>query len=237
MEHFHFERLLTSMEQLRLQFPPDIHRNTLISQIDKLAESNGHSSFARVRITIYRKEGTGETISNEAGYLIQTMAGDETTKHMNERGLKLGIYKEAQKSCDFFSSIKSNNYQPYTMAKIWANENKLDDSIVCNCFGRVAESSISNVFIVENGMITTPPLSEGCINGVMRRYLLAYFKSENLPFKEEPIEIEQLLNAQEVFLTNAIMGIRWVAKIDSSEYTNSISTRLFENCVKTLSAL
>lgn len=237
LEQYHFERLFASMEQLKLTFSRDTHSNTLIQQINELAESNSHSNFARIRLTIYRQGENSQAISNEAGYLIQTMPGEEATKHFNEKGLQLGIYKDAQKSCDLFSSVKSNNYLPYTMAKIWANEHKLDDSFVCNSFGRIAETAIANIFIVENGMLKTPPLSEGCINGVMRRHLIAYCRHENLPFKEKQIDTEQLLNATEVFLTNAIIGIRWVAKIEKSEYTNSVSERLFENCIKPLSAI
>ena len=234
LQHYHFERLFNSVKLLKLRFSPNLLSNELLLQIYELAESNGQSGFARIRLTIYRKGGNNQKISSEAGYLIETMAGDETTQQYNEKGLQLGIYKDVKKSCDLFSAIKSNNYLPYTMAKIWANENKLDDGIVCNSSGRVADSTIANVFIVENGTIKTPPLSEGCICGVMRRHLMACFKSENLPFKEEPINIDQLLNAAEVFLTNAIIGIKWVAKIDKSEYTNATSAMVFENCIKPL---
>lgn len=231
---YHFERLFRSLERLKLRFSQNIDSNELLRQINELAESNGHSGFARIRFTIYRQVEKTQKIGNKAGYLIETMAGDEATKHFNEQGLQLGIYKDVQKSCDLFSAIKSNNYLPYTMAKIWANEQQFDDSIVCNSFGRVADSTIANIFIVDDGIIKTPPLSEGCISGVMRRHLMACFKSEDLPFKEEPITIDQLLNAAEVFLTNAIIGIKWVAKIDKSEYTNVISAMLFENCIKHL---
>ena len=234
LQQYHFERLFSSMEQLKLTFPSNLHSHALLQQISELAESNGHRGFARIRLTIYREGDNNKQISSEAGYLIETMAGDKTTKQFNEQGLQLAIYKDAQKSCDLFSSIKSNNYLPYTMAKIWANENKLDDSIVCNSFGRIADSSIANIFVVDNGIIKTPPLSEGCINGVMRRHLLAYCRAENLPFKEEPMTIEQLLNAAEIFLTNAIIGIKWVAKIDKSEYTNAVSKMLFKDCLKAL---
>ena len=234
LQQYHFERLFSSVERLKLRFSPILNSHELLLQINELAESNNHSGFARIRLTIYRQAENNQQIGNEAGYLIETMAGYEATQHFNEQGLQLGIYKDVQKSCDLFSSIKSNNYLPYTMAKIWANENKLDDSIVCNSFGRVADSTIANVFIVENGTIKTPHLSEGCISGVMRRHLIACFKSENLPFKEEPITIDLLLNAAEVFLTNAIIGIKWVAKIDKSEYTNATSAMLFENCIKPL---
>lgn len=234
LEQYHFERLFASLEQLRLKLSSKIDKNALIRQIAELAQSTGHSGFARIRLTIYRQGEGNKSIGNEAGYIIQTMAGDEATKQFNLKGLQLGIFADAKKSCDLFSLIKSNSYMPYTMARIWAKEQQLDDSIICNSFDRIAESSIANLFIVENGIIKTPPLSEGCINGVMRRHLLSFFRSTGLPYKEEPISIAQLLNAQEVFLTNAIIGIKWVAKIGKSEYTNNVSSMLFEECLRPL---
>ncbi len=158
--------------------------------------------------------------------------GDNTTNQYNQKGLRMGFYKDAVKSCDNFSSIKSNNYLPYIMAKIWATEKNLDDALVCNCFGRIADSSIANIFIIENGVIKTPPISEGCINGVMRKFLLHCFIKDNLPYREEALTQEQVLNAAEVFLTNAIKGICWVEKIENSEYSNDLSAILFKKYIE-----
>ena len=226
LHHLHFQRLFSSLAQLKLQMPANFGSKYLQQAIIDLAAANQHLSLARVRLTIYRQGENNAKPGTDAGFIIQTMVGDSTANHLNQKGFELGIYPHASKSCDVFSSIKSNNYLPYTMARIWANENIFDDSLVCNCFGRIADSTIANIFIVENGIIKTPPLTEGCVDGVMRRYLLASFKRDNLLCKEEILTPNQLLNAAEVFLSNAIAGMRWVSKIGESLYANDMTTML-----------
>lgn len=234
LQQYHFERLFGALKQLKLDTPQHFNADILSWQITELAKNNNHLDFARIRLTIYRKEEENQLPGHATGYIIQTFKGDNASNLYNKKGLKIGIYPDATKSCDLFSSIKSNNYLPYIMAKIWAQEQNLDDAIVCNCFNRIADTTIANIFIVENGIIKTPPISEGCINGVMRRNIIAYLQSENLPFTEEPIYLEQLLNAKEVFLTNAIIGIKWVSSIEKSGYTNEISSILFNKIISPL---
>ena len=234
LQQYHFDRLYGSLDQLKIKIPTNFNSRNLQDQIVQLAQKNGHENFARIRLTIYREGESFAKMSNLGGYIIQTIKGEGSSKHYNAKGLRLGIYKDAKKSCDNFSPIKSNNYLPYVMAKIWATENNLDDALVCNSFGRVADSTIANIFIVENGIIKTPPITEGCINGVMRKYLLHCFSKEGLPYKEEALTIEQTLNAAEVFLTNAIRGISWVEKIDKSGYTNNLSALLYKKYIAPL---
>ncbi len=234
LKDYHFERLYHSLDQLKLKIPECLNCQNLLNQIKLLTEINNHKSFARIRLTIYRMGENFSKIGNDCGYIIQTMMGAESTNLYNTKGLRIGIYKDAVKSCDRFSSIKSNNYLPYIMAKIWASENNLDDALVCNSSGRIADSCIANIFIIENGIIKTPPLTEGCINGVMRRHLIDGLRLYGLPFKEEVLTIEQVLNAAEAFLTNAINGIRWIRKIEESEYSNDLSIIFYKQYINPL---
>ena len=117
------------------------------------------------------------------------------------------------------------------MAAIWAKENKLDDAFLLNSFNRIADASIANIFIVKNGKIKTPALSEGCIAGVMRRHLIKCIKEENIPFEETLIEAEELSEAHEIFLTNAVRGIRWVKQFDKSTYGNELAKYLHKKFV------
>ncbi len=112
------------------------------------------------------------------------------------------------------------------MGAIWAKEKHLNDAILLNPFNRVADATIANVFIVKNGIIKTPALSEGPVNGVMRRYLLHVLHEENMPVEEGIITVDELLEASELFVTNAIHGIQWVKQLGNSYYTNDTAIRL-----------
>ena len=94
------------------------------------------------------------------------------------------------------------------MAALWAKENKMDDAIILNNYNRIAEATIANIIFSKNGKIKTPALSEGCINGVMRRYLVNCIQKENIPFEEGKIEADEIAEANELFVTNAMNGIK-----------------------------
>jgi branched-chain amino acid aminotransferase len=140
---------------------------------------------------------------------------------MDEKDLRIDIYPFEFKRADEFSHLKSLPFFPYAEAARYAAEQGLDDCIVLNSYERIADSSISNIFILKNKTLYTPPLSEGCIEGVMRRSLLDQIKCT-----EAPIDIEDMLEADEVFLTNAIRGIRSVKYFRDTIYNSVVTEQL-----------
>ncbi|MEQ8508100.1 MAG: aminotransferase class IV [Rhodospirillaceae bacterium] len=100
------------------------------------------------------------------------------------------------------SRIKSLSYLDSVIARREAESYGADDALLMNSEGRLAESTISNLFLMINGAILTPPVSEGALPGVMRADILARFRGE-----EQPLTPDDLSRAEEAFLTNAL-GIR-----------------------------
>jgi branched-chain amino acid aminotransferase len=121
------------------------------------------------------------------------------------------------------------------MAAIWAKENNLNDALILNQHDRICDSTIANVFWVKDNKIFTPPLNEGCVAGVMRKKVLelAIRNSDHL-MQEAVLTQEILLQADEVFLTNAITGIRWVKECRGKVYKNTISGKIFTVLDKTI---
>jgi branched-subunit amino acid aminotransferase/4-amino-4-deoxychorismate lyase len=235
LSEFHFQRLFSSLETLRFTFNEHFTGAKLITQVIDLLKKNDHLKFARVRLTVYRANGGLYDLEDRnAYYIIQSWAGKISSNFFNETGLKVAIFKEAKKSTDLFSSIKSNNYLGYAMAAMWAKDNGLDDAIITNNFDRLADATIANIFIVDNGVIKTPRLGEGCVEGVMRTYLMHCFEKNSLPCSQTEISRQDLLNASEVFLTNANFGIRWVQQAENSRYNNTLSSYLHQKFVAPL---
>lgn len=200
-----------------------------------MAEKNNHSSLARIRLTIFRGAGgLYDPVEPHPNFIIQSWAGNNETNLFNQSGLALDFFPDAKKSCDHFSHLKSNNFLPYVMGAFFAKKNNLNDCLLYNCYNRICEATIANVFIITNGVIKTPALTEGCVNGVMRRYLINCFKKEGFTCIEGEILPEELLQSSEVFLTNAIYGIRWVKTIGTSNYTNAMATLLHEKFIAPL---
>jgi branched-chain amino acid aminotransferase len=223
----HQQRLFSGMHTLGFQVPKLFTPDHLLQQALLLANKND-LYFARIRITLYRGEGgltdkTGQT----PGFIIQTWPIQPVPVSMNINGLQIGIYDEARKSADKFSSIKSNSFLPYVQAAIFARDQKWNDALVLNNHGRIADSSIANIFWVKESKVFTPPLSEGPIGGVMRRYLL-----ENTLIYEQPLTREDLIQADEVFLTNAFRGIQWVSFVQDKQLSSNLTaTRLFQQYI------
>lgn len=226
---YHFERLFSSLETLRFKKLGYHSAGWLEKQILSVVEKNGHAKRARVRVTVTRGDGGIYDEQNHYPYfLIQSWPLQPATQELNENGLVIDIYKDARKTADLFSSIKSNNYLPYVMGALWAKEHHLNDAILLNPDNRVADATIANVFIVKDGSIKTPALTEGPVNGVMRRHLLHLLRKENIPVEEGTITVDELLEASELFLTNAIHGIKWVKQLGNSNYSNTTAIRLYK---------
>lgn len=224
---YHFERLLSSLEILHFKKSGYFTAAWLEKQVLSVAEKNGHLKSARIRLTVTRGEGGVYDEQNQFPYLlIQSWPLSPTVQQLNENGLVIDVYKEARKVTDRFSSIKSNSYLPYVMGALWAKEQQLNDAILLNPFDRVADATIANVFIVKDGKLKTPSLTEGPVNGVMRRQLLQLLHQEHIPVEEGMITIEELTEAAELFLTNAIHGIRWVKQLGNHQYSNVLTQQL-----------
>lgn len=229
LESYHLERLFTSLQTMHFNKPNYFITNDFKEQINEVIKKNHQKKIARIRLTIARGDGGLYDVENHnPNYLIQTWDLNSSNNKLNENGLILDIYKDARKTYDKYSSIKSNNFLCYAMAAIWAKENKLNDVLLLNPFDRIVDATIANIFILKNGTILTPALSEGCVSGVMRKYLLKCMKEEGMPIEETQISPEDVLEASEVFLTNAIYGIRWVKQIGNSNYTNQLAAMLHQ---------
>ncbi len=231
----HHERLFTSMATLKFNKPSYMNTEWLEKNILDVVHKNGHQKLARVRVMIYRGDGGLYDPENHfPHHLIQSFKLGEATQDLNQNGLTIGIYTEAKKSSDFFSMIKSNNYLPYVMAAIWAKETNLNDAILLNHDNNIADTTIANLFIINDGIIKTPSITEGPVAGVMRRHLIKTLREHHYEVQETTISVADVLEASEVFLTSAINGIKWVKQIDNAQYNNSLTTVLYKEFIQTL---
>ncbi len=233
-QQYHFERLFAGLQILKFRLPPHLTSQYLQDTILQLSTKNESSQFAKARLMLFRKEGTLFDHRNaEPSFIIETfsLSPDDLTF---SQGLTIDIMPEVRKSCDILSRLKSNNYLPYTLAAIHAAWMNLDECIILNSNDRVCEGTISNVFIVKNSSVFTPPLSEGCVAGTMRRRLLEDFSLPGFQFMEKPFSIDELLAADEVFFTNAISFIRPVKTFREKNYPYQVSREIFKHLLETI---
>ena len=236
LAEYHFERLFSSLSVLKFNPPKLFTKEKLGHLILQLCRKNECEDLARVRLSVFRGNGGLYDEDKTMQYVIESWPIDKAVNGFNENGLVIDIYPDAAKSCDKFSNLKSANFLPYSLAALYAKENKLNDCLLLNVSGGIADSTIANVFIIKDGIISTPGLQEGCVNGVMRRYLVEKMQNAGYKIQQTAVSINDLKNADEVFLTNAINGIRWVREFRDKIYTNVTTEEIYNRFVKTIHA-
>ncbi|NML22678.1 hypothetical protein HHL16_17475 [Pseudoflavitalea sp. G-6-1-2] len=227
---YHFNRLFSGLKLLKFEIPTHFTPAFISDAILALCKKNGTEKAARIRLSVLRGDGgLYDAEDPQPNLLIQCWPIGHQAQELNENGLITDIFSEARKCFDHFSHLKSNNYLPYVMGAMYAREHALNDVVLLNVDGQICETTISNIFCVKNDTIFTPPLNAGCIDGVMRRYLLA--NAGNFHFTEKAITADFLMNADEIFFTNA-MGLRWVAKCGGKEFGKKLSVELHEQLIR-----
>lgn len=231
----HINRLKLGMTVLRMNLPAELTSENIYEFIVQLLKHNAHAPHARVRLTVFRNDGgfyTPET--NDISFLIESEELPQSYE-LNQKGYWVDIYADIKKSINKLSNIKSGNALMYVMAGIGKQSMKLDDCLLVNENGTICESINSNIFVVKNGTLYTPPLSEGCVAGVMRRQIMSLAMEHKILTFESAITTYTLMNGDEVFLTNSIQGIRWVGQFKDKFYTNKMAA-FFTEKLRQLSA-
>jgi branched-chain amino acid aminotransferase len=217
---FHFERLFAGLSILHFDIPASFKATFFEDGIKKLLKKNNHLRKARVRITVFRGNGGIFDPENlQPDFIIESWELPFEEK-LNENGLIMDLFPDARKSCDIFSNLKSNNYLPYVMAALFAKKQKINDCILLNSCERICDSVIANIFIIKDEKIFTPPLSEGCVAGVMRRWMIEKFDLKPYQVIEQKLTVNDILSADEFFLTNAISHVRWVKNFKDKNFAN-----------------
>ncbi len=230
-EDFHFERMLAGSKVLKFRIPALFTKQKITEEIKALCKKNDCEELARVRLSVSRGNGGLYDCDNKFSYLIECWPLELNSHDINSNGLIIDVFPDARKAIDAFSNLKSANYLPYTMAALWAKENKLNDALILNQHSRICDATIANVFWVKGKKVYTPSLSEGCVAGIMRNRIL----NLNLDVSQSMLTEESLLNADEIFLTNVITGIRWVKQCRDKIYSNKITAQVFAELNRTIS--
>lgn len=216
----HFKRLKQGVELLKMK-SSNISFNDVKVQIEELLVKNNIKEGGRVRLTVFRDaEGFYQPINEKKAYVIEAKSIDNNYFELNVNGLKVDIYSEQKRSTSKLSNIKTTNSLQQILAGIYCKENELDECLMLNKHGRIAEAMSSNVFLYKNNNIYTSSLEEGCMDGVMRKQILKIAAKMNINIFEGMVNGSMLLQADELFLTNAVKGIQWVESFKEKQYTN-----------------
>ena len=233
----HFARLWSGMKKMHFKIPPFFQPEKLLEEIQQLCLKNNHP-FARIRLCVFRGNGgLNDAVDHKPNYTIQTWQLPPTTGQLNENGLQICLYKDGVKAIDGFANLKHNNFLVYSMAALFSKSQRCNDALVLNSAGNICDSTIANIFIIKENIIYTPPLSEGCIAGITRKQLLITLPALGFKVMEKAINTQDILEADEVFLTNAIQHIKWVSGFDNVVYGNKRILDIYKSLKATNNAI
>lgn len=224
---YHIERLTKGMKILKLENSNLFDAFFIRQQVTQLVKRNNLQGPVRVRLNVFRDGGglySPET--NKAAFLIEAEALNVLVNSYNSAGIIIDIFKDHKKPINDFSQIKSNNALLYVLAGIYRKSHGFDEVILLNENGLLCEASGSNVFIWYRDTLYTPALSEGCVDGVMRRVVMEVALENNIPVIEAQINPEILNEAEELFITNAVHGLQWVLGYKKKRFFNKLSKDL-----------
>ncbi len=219
----HYFRLMASMRMLRMRIPMNFTLEFLQEEILKIVSTKSENNL-RVRLCITRKDGGFYTpTTNEIDYLIDS----SEIKFITKDKYTLDLFKDFYVYSGYLSTIKTNNKLINTLASIFAKENELDNCILLNERKGIVEATNASLFLIKGTLIKTPLLSEGCLKGIAREKVINIIKSSSdYDIEEAVISPFEIQKADELFITNSIIGIQPVTNYRKKVFSTDISKKL-----------
>ena len=225
----HYFRLMASMRIVRMQIPYNFTLEYFEEQIISTATACNCANAARVRFTVYRNDG-GYYLpqTREVSYVIQASAASALYS-FSDAAYEVDLYKDFFISKQLLSTIKTTNKMISITGSIYAQENDLQNCLLLNNEKNVVEALNGNLFMLMGNKLITPPIDEGCLNGITRKKILELAnKIEDIEVVQEAISPFDLQKADELFITNIIIGIQPITQYRKKGYTTNLAAQLLQ---------
>ncbi len=227
----HLDRLSRSAEKLLVPVPSE--KLPTPSTLAELLDRNGLRD-ARVRLTVSAGSVHGERGTGAADFTVcATASAISSYPHdFYERGVHVAICTFRVSPSDPLAGHKTTSYLPRLLALRDAQQARCVEALWFTTANRLAEGSISSVWIVRDGVLKTPPLDTPVLPGIARGVVLELAKEIGIEARSCPLTIDDLLDADEVLLTNAIMQVLPVIRVERRDIgaarVGPIAKRLLE---------
>jgi len=227
----HYFRLMASMRILRMEIPMAFTMEFLEQEILKTLNANALANVsARVKLIVHRNEG-GLYLpdTNDTSHIVTAKYLENTLYAFDDTSYEVDLFKDYYVASGLLSSLKTNNRSLNVVGSIYAKENGLQNCLLLNTEKQVVEALNGNIFLLKGNQLKTPPIMDGCLNGIMRKQIIGMVKSiPEIKLKEESISPFELQQADELFITNVIVGIQPVSKFRKKNFSTDTSNLLLE---------
>ncbi len=217
----HYFRLMASMRICRMEIPMNFTMEYFETQILTLVQSLNNAHSYRVRFSVYRdSEGFYLPKSRNVQFIVTASPLDLDLYVFGKENYEVDLFKDFHITKQLLATLKTNNKMLQILGSVFADENGYDNCLILNDEKNVIEALQSNLFMKTGNTVVTPPISDGCLNGIMRKQVLEILKKmDGVEVKESSISPFDLQKADELFLTNVISGIQPITKYRKKEFT------------------
>lgn len=222
----HYFRLMASMRIMRMEIPMNFTMEYMEEQILKTIEANTLSkSVARAKLTVFRNsDGLYTPNSNDVGFIISVKQIQDEFYTLNDSFYEVDLFKDYYVSPSLLSTLKTNNKALNVVGSIFAKENKLNNCFILNTNKQIIEALNGNIFVVKGTTVKTPPVNDGCLKGIMRKQIIDILKKvEGYEILEASVSPFELQKADEIFITNVIVGIQPISKYRKKMFGSEVS--------------
>jgi len=226
----HYFRLMASMRIIRMEIPMNFTMEFFEEEVLKTVRTNKVDESSRARITVYRNSGGLYTPkTNSVSYIIAVNSLADKLFQVSNKSYEVDLFKDFFVAKHLLSTLKTTNKLLNIVGSVFAQENDLQNCLLLNDSKNVVEALNGNIFMLLQGQLITPPLTEGCLNGILRKQILKIAKKlDDISVVELPISPFDLQKADELFITNSIIGIQPISKYRKKEYGQELSNLLVE---------
>jgi branched-chain amino acid aminotransferase len=227
----HYFRLMASMRIMRMEIPMSFTLEFLQDEILKTLKANQlDNATSRVKLQVHRVEGgLYQPESNDVEFIVSVKALDQDFYLLNEGDYEVDLFKDFYVSPSLISTLKTNNKALNVVGSIYAKENKLANCLLINTNKSIVEALNGNVFLVKGNTIKTPPLSDGCLKGIIRKQLIEIINlMDEYTLEEASISPFEIQKADEMFITNVIIGIQPVSKYRKKQFKTDVAKALLQ---------
>ena len=227
----HYFRLMASMRILRMEIPMNFTMEFLQDEIIKTLEANNETrNSVRVKLLVNRVVGGKYLpVSNNIDYVITTEVLPTDLYQITDSSYIIDLYKDFFIAPGLLSTLKTNNKITNVLGSIYAKENGFDNCLLLNTNKNIIEALNGNIFVVKDNVIKTPPLEDGCLKGIMRKQVIELLKAnDEFEFVEDSVSPFELQKADELFITNVIVGILPITNYRKKEFSSEVSKSLLQ---------
>ena len=226
----HYFRLMASLRIVRMEIPMNFTMEYMEDQVLQLTATMPASASYRVRISFFRKQGGRYLpINNDSEFIITAEVLNEPVYSLNTNTYEVELFRDYYVSKQLLSTLKSTNKMVQITGSIFAHENGYNNCLVINDDKNVTEALQGNLFMLTGNKLVTPPLSDGCLNGIMRKQVLELAKKiDGLEVTEASISPFDLQKADELFITNVMVGIQPITRYRKKDFVNTTAAELIK---------